>query len=113
MTKQWMAKRSHITNAISELYKIVVNKVTFVGFRGSIASIAPRIRTWFVIPQQTKLDDAFRPGLMFKQCKKIEISSFAVFGAWYASILPSRRSFQTFVFFCKSRDVTRLSCDVL
>jgi len=30
----------------SELYKIIVNKLTFVGFRGAIAAIAPWIPPW-------------------------------------------------------------------
>jgi len=42
-----MAKWPHIANAFSELYKIMVNKVTFVGFRGVIVPLgsAPGLQT--------------------------------------------------------------------
>jgi len=34
MTKQWTSTWPYIANAFSELYKIMVKIVTFVGFRG-------------------------------------------------------------------------------
>jgi len=34
VTKEWTTKWLYIANAVSELYQIMVKKVTFVGFRG-------------------------------------------------------------------------------
>jgi len=39
-----MAKWPYIANAFSELYEIMVNKVTFIGFRGG--DRPHRIRPW-------------------------------------------------------------------
>jgi len=36
VTKQWTTKWPYIANAVFELQKIMVNKVTFVSFRGEL-----------------------------------------------------------------------------
>jgi len=41
VTKQWTTKWPYIANDVSELYKIVVKKVTFAGFMGAIVPPDP------------------------------------------------------------------------
>jgi len=45
--KQWTAKWPYIVNAVSEMQKNMVKKVTFLGFRGSDRpNLHPWIRPW-------------------------------------------------------------------
>jgi len=44
VTKQWTAKWPYIANIVSEFHKVMVNKVTFVGFNGG--GVDPPLTQW-------------------------------------------------------------------